>query len=130
MRVSSTNEPKQRTSIRYRADPQPARFHRPLLFAAKEHCGQLRNPIHRQANHRPRWRRGAVNALTFELDHSVGLITVLKANKKAIFTASSKAAQAVDYLDGLQPAETVDDADELEEAACGQPLSSFRLWKG
>ena len=60
----------------------------------------------------------------------MGLITVLKANKKAIFTASSKAAQAVDYLDGLQPAETVDDADELEEAACGRPLSSFRLWKG
>jgi antirestriction protein ArdC len=57
-------------------------------------------------------------------------LSILKADKKAIFTASSKAAQAVDYLDGLQPAETVDDADELEEAACGRPLSSFRLWKG
>jgi len=52
------------------------------------------------------------------------------ADNKAIFTASSKAAQAVDYLDGLQPAETVDDGDELVEAACGRPLSSFRLWKG
>lgn len=44
-------------------------------------------------------------------------LTVLKADKKAIFTAASKAAQAVDYLDGLQPAEGADDADELEEAA-------------
>ncbi|MCA3160278.1 MAG: DUF1738 domain-containing protein [Burkholderiales bacterium] len=44
-------------------------------------------------------------------------LTVLKADKKAIFTAASKAAQAVDYLDGLQPAEAADHADELEEAA-------------
>lgn len=44
-------------------------------------------------------------------------LTVLKADKKAIFTAASKAAQAVDFLDGLQPAEEDHDADELEEAA-------------
>lgn len=44
-------------------------------------------------------------------------LTVLKADKKAIFTAASKAAQAVDYLDGLQPAEEAQDADELEKAA-------------
>jgi antirestriction protein ArdC len=44
-------------------------------------------------------------------------LTVLKADKKAIFTAASKAAQAVDYLDGLQPADEAHDADELEEAA-------------
>ena len=44
-------------------------------------------------------------------------LTVLKADKKAIFTAASKAAQAVDYLDGLQPAEEAHYADELEEAA-------------
>jgi antirestriction protein ArdC len=44
-------------------------------------------------------------------------LTVLKADKKAIFTAASKAAQAVDYLDGLQPAEAAHEADELEEAA-------------
>ncbi len=30
-------------------------------------------------------------------------LTVLKADKKAIFTAASKASQAVDYLDGFQP---------------------------
>ncbi|MCA3185096.1 MAG: antirestriction protein, partial [Cupriavidus sp.] len=40
------------------------------------------------------------------------------ADKKAIFTAASKAAQAVDHLDGLQPKETADtDADTLEVAA-------------
>jgi len=44
-------------------------------------------------------------------------LTVLKADKKAIFTAASKAAQAVDYLDGLQPADEAHDAGELEEAA-------------
>jgi antirestriction protein ArdC len=44
-------------------------------------------------------------------------LTVLKADKKAIFTAASKAAQAVDYLDGLQPADDAHDAEELEEAA-------------
>ena len=44
-------------------------------------------------------------------------LTVLKADKKAIFTAASKASQAVDYLDGLQPADEAHDADELEEAA-------------
>ena len=46
-------------------------------------------------------------------------LTVLKADKKAIFTAASKAAQAVDYLDGLQPAiAKANTSDrELEEAA-------------
>lgn len=44
-------------------------------------------------------------------------LTVLKADKKAIFTAASKAAQAVDYLDGLQPADEAHETDELEEAA-------------
>ncbi|MFM8751324.1 ArdC family protein [Rhabdaerophilum sp.] len=44
-------------------------------------------------------------------------LTVLNADKKAIFTAASKAAQAVDYLDGLQPAEEAHGVDELEEAA-------------
>jgi antirestriction protein ArdC len=44
-------------------------------------------------------------------------LTVLKADKKAIFTAASKASQAVDYLDGLQPADEAHDNDEWEEAA-------------
>lgn len=44
-------------------------------------------------------------------------LIVLKADKKAIFTAASKAAQAVDYLDGLQPADEAHDTEELEEAA-------------
>lgn len=44
-------------------------------------------------------------------------LTVLKADKKAIFTAASKAAQAVDYLDALQPADEAHDNDEWEEAA-------------
>ncbi|MCA3706817.1 MAG: DUF1738 domain-containing protein [Methylobacterium sp.] len=44
-------------------------------------------------------------------------LTVLKADKKAIFTAASKASQAVDYLDALQPAEKARETDELEEAA-------------
>ena len=44
-------------------------------------------------------------------------LTVLKADKKAIFTAASKAAQAVDYLDGLQSAEVAPDTDEWEQAA-------------
>ncbi|MCA3646633.1 MAG: peptidase [Methylobacterium sp.] len=44
-------------------------------------------------------------------------LTVLKADKKAIFTAASKATQAVDYLDGLQPADEAHDNDEWEEAA-------------
>jgi antirestriction protein ArdC len=44
-------------------------------------------------------------------------LTVLKADKKAIFTAASKASQAVDYLDGLQPADEAHDTEELEEAA-------------
>jgi antirestriction protein ArdC len=44
-------------------------------------------------------------------------LTVLKADKKAIFTAASKASQAVDYLDALQPADEAHDNDEWEEAA-------------
>jgi antirestriction protein ArdC len=44
-------------------------------------------------------------------------LTVLKADKKAIFTATSKASQAVDYLDALQPADEAHDNDEWEEAA-------------
>ena len=44
-------------------------------------------------------------------------LTVLKTDKKAIFTAASKAAQAVDYLDGLQSAEVAPDTDEWEQAA-------------
>jgi antirestriction protein ArdC len=44
-------------------------------------------------------------------------LAVLKADKKAIFTAASKAAQAVDYLDALQQADEAHDNDAWEEAA-------------
>lgn len=46
-------------------------------------------------------------------------LTVLKADKKAIFTAASKATQAVDYLDGLRPTidKTIASDRELEEVA-------------
>ena len=55
-------------------------------------------------------------------DHAAYLshwLTVLKGDKKAIFTAASKAAQAVDHLDGLQPKKEGEPAvtDELGVAA-------------
>lgn len=55
--------------------------------------------------------RGIAN--TPRADHAAYInhwLTVLKADKKAIFTAASKATLAVEYLDGLQPAADVPEA--------------------
>jgi antirestriction protein ArdC len=57
--------------------------------------------------------RGIAN--TPRPDHAAYIghwLTILKADKKAIFTAASKAAQAVDYLDGLQAGGKVQRADD------------------
>jgi antirestriction protein ArdC len=53
-------------------------------------------------------------------DHAASIshwLSFSKADKRAIPTAASKAAQAVDYLDGLRTAEEAPDADQVEEAA-------------
>jgi antirestriction protein ArdC len=42
---------------------------------------------------------------------------VLRGDKKAIFTAASKAAAAVDYLSGLQPHDAEEQGEGMEEAA-------------
>jgi antirestriction protein ArdC len=57
--------------------------------------------------------RGIAN--TPRPDHAAYIshwLTILKADTKAIFTAASKAAQAVDYLDGLQAGGKVQNADD------------------
>jgi hypothetical protein len=51
------------------------------------------------------------------IDYAICNVDELYSKDLEVIGAASKVAQAVDYLDGLQPAETVDDADELEEAA-------------